>query len=343
MKISTLERNEYSRYLFISHFEREEKNNTFLITGCNGMTGSGIIKWLLLENEKYGTKIRIIASTRNPKKKPDYIEADDPVEFCRFGFEREYIGNRRIDYIIHAASPTGRNDFVDTPSEAFRVIVDGTENILDILREQKCSMVYLSSCEVYGAADSETPITEEYVGAINSLSIRSSYSLGKKAAEYLCYAYAKEFNLDVKIIRISAIQGLFQAYNALRVENELLRCVLEKRNLIMKSDGLSKKSFIFSLDAINAVLFTLFYGKTGEAYNATNTDTYLSINDLAETVFNAFSPELHIEYQREREIKTGYLPHLAYTQDTHKLRDLGWKPLTGLHDIFEIDIKRFQS
>ena len=342
MILNDLERKEFLRYLDIFNFTEFLKNKTILITGSSGMTASGIIKWILLENELKGIDCKIYASTRHPENVLDYVEKSDNVKMCLFGHESEYIKDAKIYYIIHAAAPTGRAFFISKPVETIRVIVDETEKMLELAKEKNANMIYLSSVEAYGIPNSNSPLTEKYVGAVDSLDIRNGYPMGKKAAEFLCYAMTKEYDVNVKIVRPSSIQGLLQPYNEQRIFNEILRCVIENRNLIMKSDGLSKKSFIYTLDAISAILTVLFKGVSGEAYNITDPSTYLTMNDLANTIFKRFNPELIIEYDIQDRNDTGYLPHLEFTQNINKIKNLGWKPITSLEKIYEVDIERFK-
>lgn len=341
MKLSPIETKEFKRYTERYPFLPYIKDKTFLITGGNGMTGSGIIRWLLYENAVHDANCRIFASTRHYQNRPDYVGADDNVVMCRFGTESRSIGMEKIDYIIHAAAPTGRKFFITKPVETLRVIVDETEKMLDLAREKDVQMIYLSSVEAYGIPNTDAPIKEDYVGAVDSLDIRNGYPMGKKAAEFLCYAMNKEYSVNVRIVRLSSIQGLLQPYDEQRIFNEILRCVVEGKNLIMKSDGLSKKSIVYSLDAISGIFTALFRGLPGEAYNITNPSTYMTMRDLAQYIFERFAPDLQIDFEKEDTSKTGYLPHLAFTQDITKLRQLGWEPVSDLAHIYKTDLTRF--
>ena len=62
----------------------------------------------------------------------------------------------------------------------------------------------------------------------------------------------------------------------------------------MKSDGLTKKCMLYSLDAISAIFTVLLKGENGEAYNASNPDTFLTVRDLADRVFQKFNPSIKI-------------------------------------------------
>ncbi len=343
MKLTLLEQQAYETYTGKFDFSKNLQNKTFLITGSKGIVGSGLIRWILFENKKRGTNTHIIASSRNPETKPAFIEDSDSVSFCKFGDEGSI--SKKIDYIIHTAAPTSNKVFKEQPVETFRTIVDGTETILELARKQdKCSIIYLSSEEAYGTPTVSEPVKESFVGAIDSLNVRNCYPLGKKASELLCKAYYDEYGLDVKIIRPTVILGLYQPYDSVKVEAEILRCIVENKNLYMKSNGMTRKCVIYTMDALSAVLTVLFKGSAGDVYNATNPETYETVKERAYKAFAKFNPNVTIEFaEQDFSVASGYLPQRALQEDISKIRELGWKPLAGMDDIYEIDIKRFSD
>ena len=343
MKLTLLEEREYTAYVKKFDFLKEIRNKTILITGANGMLGSGIIKWLLLENELYDASIRIFASTRSPKTTPKYLEENDSITYCMFGSEEELLCDVSLDYIIHGASPTRRNFFMSNPVETFRVIVDATENLLELARNKGCRFLYLSSMDVYGTVNVDYPLAEDFVGSVDSLNIRNCYPLGKKAGEFLCKAYCKEYGVDTVIIRPASIQGLLQPYDEMRVFNEILQCIIEKKDLVLKTDGRVKKCFLYSLDAISAILTVLTRGEKGTVYNATNPESFMSIKDLAERIFKRYCPELKVIYDIEDNAVNGFLPTFSFVQDNGKLEALNWKPIKSVEDIYAIDKERFSE
>ena len=343
MKLSSLERQVYEKYIDMFDFSEYLRNKTILITGSKGIIGSGLIRWILLENQKRGCNTHIIASSRNPEKRPQFIEESDNISFCKFGEEGQL--TERIDYIIHTAAPTSNKVFKEQPVESLRSIIDGAETVLDLARRQEnCSVIYLSSEEAYGTPNAAEPVDESYVGAIDSMNVRNCYPMGKKACELLCKAYFEEYGLDVKIIRPTVILGLFQPYDSVKVEAEILRCIMENKNLYMKSNGMTKKCVIYTMDALSAVLTVLFCGRAGEAYNATNPDTYETVKDRAYQAFERFNPNVTIEFaEQDISMASGYLPQRALQEDISKISALGWKPMANMDDIYEIDIKRFSE
>lgn len=342
MVLTEIEQIEFDKYVSKYDFSEQLKDKTFLITGSKGIVGSGIIKWLLYENKIHNVNAHIIASTRSPEKIPDYIEPVDDIEFCEFGKEREQCADRKIDYIFHAAAPTSNRVFKAQPVESLKVILYETERMLEMAKSHKATMLYFSSSEAYGTPSLDRPISEEYIGAIDSLDTRSCYSLGKKAAELLCRSYFEEYNVDVKIIRPTVILGLLQPYDSVKVEAEILRCVMECENFVMKSDGSTKKSVIYSLDAVSAAFMVLLNGKAGEAYNATNPDTYCSVKERAVKAIETFNPSIEIEQEtKDISITQGYLPKHMLLEDINKIKSLGWLPMADMDYIYRIDIKRF--
>lgn len=343
MKLTALEQQEYDKYTKEYDFSEYLKDKTILITGSKGIIGSGLIRWILLENQKKGNNTHIIASSRNPEKKPNYIEDGDNISFCKFGEEGKI--TESVDYIIHTAAPTSNKVFKEQPVESLRTIIDGAEIILDLAkRQEKCSVIYLSSEEAYGTPTATEPVKESFVGAIDSLNVRNCYPLGKKASELLCKAYFEEFGLDVKIIRPTVILGLYQPYDSVKVEVEILRCIMENKNLFMKANGMTKKCVIYTMDALSAVLTVLFKGQAGEAYNATNPETYETVKDRAYKAFAKFNPNVTIEFaEQDVSMASGYLPQRALQEDITKISQLGWKPLADMDDIYEIDMERFES
>lgn len=342
MKLTDIEEREISKYVKLFDFSESLKDKTLLVTGSKGIVGSGIIKWILYENEYKNLNCRIIASTRDVTLKPSYVEDTDNITYVSFGKELEECAGMQIDYVVHSAAPTSNKVFKSQPVESLHVIVDGTERMLQLSRQHNAKMIYLSSEEAYGTPNEEESIKEDFVGAVNSLTTRSCYPLGKKVAELLCRSYFEEYGVDVCIIRPTVILGLWQEYDSVKVEAEILRCIIENKNLYMMSDGSTKKCVIYSLDAVSAVLLVLTKGQAGEAYNATNPYTFCSVKDRAYAAFKEFNPNVTINFAPvDNSQQSGYLPKRSLCENITKIKSLGWKPYADMTYIYKIDYERF--
>lgn len=70
------------------------------------------------------------------------------------------------------------------------------------------SMVFISSMEMYGSFNnSDFLCTEEKIGYIDPLKVRSNYPEAKRMCENLCIAYSNEYGVPVKIARLSQTFG----------------------------------------------------------------------------------------------------------------------------------------
>lgn len=291
-------------------------------------------------NKTINLNCHVIASSRSTDM-PNYIENNDDIVYCKFGEEKKAV--HELDYIIHCAAPTSNKFFISNPVETLNVIIDGTKNMLELTKDKNCKMIYISSEEVYGSAISDQTIDESFVGSIDSLNIRSCYPLGKKITELMCKSYKEEYGVAVNILRPTVILGLWQPYDSVKVECEILRCIIENKNLVMKSDGTTKKSVIYSLDCVAAIFTVLLKGTAGEAYNATNPDTFSTVKDRAYQAFIKYNPNITIEFMTNNKNANGYLPKRELLEDISKIRKLGWKPLADMNYIYDIDLRRFQN
>ena len=62
----------------------------------------------------------------------------------------------------------------------------------------------------------------------------------------------------------------------------------------MKSDGMTKKCMMYSLDAVTAIFTVLFKGKAGEAYNASNSDNFITVKELQPIYLKYLIPKLKL-------------------------------------------------
>lgn len=310
----------------------------FLITGAGGLIGSALVKSLVLY--KGNAPVKVVALVRNeekarktfsslPQENLEYLACD----VCDLKAE-----NLGVDYIVHAASKTASKDFVDKPAEVILSALKGTESVLEFARKNHVKgLVYLSSMEVYGTPSADNKIFENSPSDINTMKVRSSYPEGKRACECLCAAYAAEYGVPAKVVRLTQTFGEGVDYNDGRVFAEFARCVIEGRDIVLKTKGETKRNYIYVGDAVNAILAVLADGAAGEVYNAANEDTYCTVYDMACAVAEKFGNGKTNVVIREAENieKLGYAPTLKMNLSTQKLQSLGWSAKVDLMQSFE--------
>ncbi len=323
---------------------------TVFVTGATGLIGSQVCKVLLAANILKKADISVVAMVRTPAKADTVFadfKGDEHLTYYVGDITAPIAYEGTVDYIIHGASATSSRYFVDHPVETIRIALNGSDNILSFAKEKEVdSMVYLSSLEVYGVPDgTKETISERDYGYIDPLAVRSSYSEGKRMVENLCVAYASEYDVPVKIVRLSQTFGAGVAYDDGRVFAEFARCVIEKKDIILHTEGTTVRTYCYTRDAVAAILTALVKGENGEAYNVTNRDTACSIREMAELVAG-LEPDAGVKVRIEIPddlASFGYNPTMIIRLDPTALEDLGWKPEVGMEEMFRRTIASMQE
>lgn len=305
------------------------------ITGASGLIGRALVKTLLMRG---GAAIEVVAAVRN-EQKARVIFSDLPQSHLSYhvcDMRDLHAVNINIDYIIHCANETASRAFVETPVDVIESAVYGTKNVLEFARANNAQgVVYLSTMEVYGAPTSDDKITECAPTNLNSTDVRASYPESKRLCECLCTAYCAQYGVPVSVVRLTQTFGEGVAYDDGRVFAEFARCIIEERDIILKTKGETRRNYLYIADAVSAILTVLAYGKRGEAYNAANEDTYCSIYEMAQFVAEKFGRgKVKVRICEQDVSKFGYAPTLRMNLCTEKLVRLGWHAETNLDQAF---------
>ena len=308
--------------------------STFLVTGATGLIGSSLIRCLLALNEK----IKVYAPVRNLKKAADLFDEQqkEHIHFIECDLvEHDYGQLDKIDYIVHCAAPTSSKFFVEHPVETSEIIMDGTKKMLQLARQKQVrGMVYLSSLEVYGESnDDSLSVKEDFQGYLNPMSVRSSYPMAKRATENLCCLYASEYEVPVKIARLTQTTGAGIAKDDSRIIAQFARLAAEGRDIVLHTTGESARPYCYVTDSVSALLYILLKGTAGECYNVANESTYISARGMADFIHENINSNCHVKIELADNM--GYAPPTKLRLDTGKLMRLGWNPRYGLKEIFE--------
>lgn len=320
---------------FVEHvpFLDRIRNRSFLVTGATGLIGSTLIKCLLATNEKYDANIKIVAMARN-QEKAKTIFGESPVQLIYQDMSQPLFGlGFTIDYIVHCANSTSSKFYVEHPVENINTAYLGTNNVLRFAKDNNVkSVVYLSSLECYGTVDDDKEITEDMMGYITPTDVRSSYSLGKRATECLCHCYAKEYGVPVKMARLTQTFGAGVSLEDNRVFAQFAKSIIKGEDIILHTNGESAKPYCYTIDCICAILYLLMAGENGEAYNVANSETYISIYDMAKFLVDNFNPKCKAKIELNDNM--GYAPVTHLNLKTEKLQNLGWTPYYGLKEMY---------
>lgn len=326
-------------YLRTIEWKRVE-NKTFFITGATGMLASYFVYFLCFLNEYKNFRIKIIAQGRNREKaylkfkevwdKKYFIFRDDNLLFPIKEFPK-------CDYFVHAAGLASPQYYGTVPIEVAEPNVIGTYHLLNYAAESGCeTFLYFSSGDVYGKMEGVENITECDMGSVNPLDIHSCYSEGKRMGETWCKLFAVEKNVHTVIARIGHTYGPTMNVNEdPRVFASFMKALLQKKNIVMYSDGKAKRPFCYLADAVAAFFLLLLEGKKGEAYNMCNTAEFYSMNELAQIILN-LKPEMDLRVVHG-ESAGGYIENKdnkANKPVEWKLKKLGWDPRISVKEGF---------
>ncbi len=311
---------------------KELHRSTFLITGATGLIGSTMIHCLMALKQE----IKIIAPVRNMSRAKEKLGEYDGLNFVECNLEKyNFAQLGHVDYIVHCAAPTSSKFFVEHPVETYYSICNISSRILEYARIVGVqSMVYLSSLEVYGQIlDDLKPVTEDVQGYLDLMDVRSSYPMAKRAVENLCCLYASEYNVPVKVARLTQTMGAGCDSEDNRVIVQFTRLAAQGKDIVLRTTGESARPYCYTTDAMSAILYILLRGKNGEAYNVANEETYISAKDLAYYVKEHINPSISIKFDFDDYY--GYAPVTKQKLSTNKLESLGWSPYYSLESIFK--------
>ena len=106
--------------------------------------------------------------------------------------------------------------------------------MIGLARRVKARLLFASTSEVYGDPEVH-PQKESYWGNVNPIGPRACYDEAKRVAEAMCYAYAQQENVEVRVARIFNTYGPRMILNDGRVVSNFIIQSLKNENLTVNS------------------------------------------------------------------------------------------------------------
>jgi len=303
-----------------------------LITGAAGFIGSHLSDrftdegWHVIGIDNFLTGRRENLEHLQENTNFSLIEGDitDKTVF------QEELGRMELDLILHFACPASPADYLNYPIETLMVDSIGTFNVLNLARDKNARYVFASTSEVYGDPEIH-PQPENYWGNVNPIGLRSVYDETKRFSEALSMAYYREYDIDVRILRIFNTYGPRMKLDDGRVVPNFISQALRGADLTVYGDGSQTRSFCYIDDLIEGIYQTcvlevienvedriLNLGKPEEC----------SIIDFAELIIKKTGSKSKITY---KPLPTDD-PKMRKPDITRAKQILGWKPETSLDE-----------
>ena len=303
-----------------------------LVTGSTGLIGSMLVKTLDSANKEYGLNVDIVGLARSKERTRKVL--GDVVDYVSMIYANDFNIEIDCDFIFHTASPTTSKYFVEHPVETIDTILTGTKDMLELAKKTRATVVYLSSMEQYGVPYVPGAVmTEDKVGVIDHLNVRSCYPEGKRMCECMCAAYASEYGVDAKIVRLAQTFGAGIPLTDNRVSMQFAKSVVEVNDIVLHTEGKSVSNYCYLSDAISGILTVAVKGEKGEAYNVCNDAETRSIYEIAKLVAEEVAGgTIKVVKDIPQGANFGYAPDNTMRLCSERIRRLGWEPKVRMAD-----------
>jgi nucleoside-diphosphate-sugar epimerase len=203
----------------------------------------------------------------------------------------------------------------------------GTINLLELaVKNPVESFLFFSSSEVYGLVENGSATKEDNYGFLDPLNIRSCYAESKRMGETICASWYHQYKVQVKIARPFHTYGPGLDLNDGRIYADFISDILHNRDIILKSDGTTRRTYCYLSDATVAFFLVLLNGKNAEAYNIGNPDCEFSVFELAQTIVNLFPGK---KSKIKKIVSNSFIGNSVFPRispDISKIKELGWQP-----------------
>jgi len=316
-----------------------------LITGGAGFIGSHLARRLLAA----GCEVTVMDNLFTGTKANIYDLMDNRrFTFILHDVTQPFWG--QFDEIYNLACPASPIHYQRNPVETIKTSLLGMMNVLDLALKTKARVLHTSTSEVYGDPDVH-PQPESYWGNVNTIGPRSCYDEGKRAAETLAQDYAREYGVDVRLVRIFNTYGPNMHPHDGRVISNFVMQALRNEAITLYGDGDQTRSFQYVDDLLDAIDLLM-------AADPTALRTFFAARRMTLPVVNVGNPgeytirELAEETLRLIPESTSKLIFQPLPQDDPRRRKpdislaqalLGWSPKVPLQDGLARTIAYFRT
>lgn len=160
--------------------------------------------------------------------------------------------NQDVDLILNFACPASPKAYQLDPVKTIETSFLGVMNLCKLAKLTGAKLIQASTSEVYGDP-LENPQKESYWGNVNPIGVRSCYDEGKRAAETICFDYKRQYDVDVKVIRIFNTYGPNMSVDDGRVVSNFINQALKHEPITLYGDGSQTRSLCYVSDLVEGI------------------------------------------------------------------------------------------
>lgn len=285
-----------------------------LITGAAGFIGSHLFEKL----KKEGHEVIGLDNFQHSSGHPIVKEV-------KYGDVRYYQDIephvKWADAVYHLAAQIHVDKSITNPQETIDINVIGTLNVLEAVTKHKKKMVFASSSEVYGTAQSEM------IDESHPLDCQSPYAASKVAGDRLCKAYFDTYGTQVAILRNFNTFGKYQADDSYGgVIAIFTRKALLGQPLEVYGSGEQERDYMIIGDALKGYEMCIDKELWGRPINF-GTGSTVKINDLAQMIKEISQSKSEISHVGKRPGEV-----MKLKADTKLAESLGFVSQTNLRE-----------
>lgn len=266
------------------------RGKAIFLTGGTGFFGKWLLESFIYVNEKLALNAKITLLSRNPelflKEFPFYNEHKNSIRFIKGDIlNYDFNIDEKFQFIIHAATDASESLIKNNPLLMIDTITIGTKNVLNFgIKQPLEGFLFVSSGAIYGKQPwNVSKIKEEDSFKIDINNPNSAYAEGKRTAELYCSIFNEKYKLPIKIARCFAFVGPYLPLETHFAIGNFINDILNNKDIIIKGDGSTKRSYMYSSDLTISLWRILLCGRQNQPYNV-GSDESISIKDLAEKI-----------------------------------------------------------
>jgi nucleoside-diphosphate-sugar epimerase len=304
-----------------------------IVTGGAGFIGSHLCKRLLDEKHDVVCVDNLITgSTQNI----DSLLNHPSFFFLEHDVTQPF--DLEADAIFHMASPASPVGYMDHPIETILVNSLGTYRMLEIARKHNAMFLISSTSEIYGDPLVH-PQTESYWGNVNSIGPRACYDESKRVGETLTMEYYRQYQANVRIVRIFNTYGPNSQLDDGRMIPNFITQALRNETLTIYGDGNKTRSICYVSDLVDGLMRAMFQpGTMGEVFNLGNPDEH-TVLEYAHTVIRLCNASSNIVFESSRiDDPERRRPNIDKARQV-----LGWELQVGMEEGLQRTIEWFRS
>lgn len=298
-----------------------------LVTGGAGFVGSHLAEELVADGHDITVFDNVSRGARD--------RLDDVIDDVRF-VEGDIRSEEELanavddpDVIFHLAAINGTKNFYERPFVVLDVNVMGTQNVVDLARDKDVDrLLFASSSEVYGFPDKFPTAESHPLQIMDSENPRYSYAGSKILGEQYVVHGADDGDFEYTIVRPHNLYGPDMGYD--HVIPEFIERLVKGEDFTVYGDGTQTRSFCYISDAIDAITTAATHPAAANKIYNVGTQHEITINELAEHLFDVVGVHPDIEYIESKELSGS--PERRQPDVSKAQADLDYKPSVSLEE-----------